>query len=530
KICALLAAAECAQELVAQRRLAITRLAGTSAGAIVACLFAADIPMGEVRERLRGLGPGGLRDLFPPLWRWTMYRRFLAGEPFWDTVPLRQLLAEFFDARGLATLGDLREKTGRHVFVTAANITTESRVDYFNDDESVVDSLISSCSLPFVFTAYGTCGNHAIVDGGICENLPIEVLKKDETQWGQVIGISLASDKAAEPPRGLKEFCLALLNTSINNSMMRARESIGAKRVFRIVTHIDTLDFARGLGEGLKKDHYDRIRYEAEKFFATLEMVRQPDGDQELLVGDPWRENDVETMKKLGRIYHAQHESIRLEYSRVQLVVYANSLLPAEHPQHGLPDLIEQTVVFRPHDQPVSCHRLTVGSTSATDFPGRVSCTVRNGRREVRSSEFVPSLSEGAARGPDPVGIKREILVFFNPPLPAGPDADAPFSIFMRDCLRGAMLPLREQGWDILECDVARAAAPVERMDLVLLLPESFPEVKMVADDDLRLGHEMSEGEIGEYYVPPGYRPLGWTARSVPSERCLRVKYLRSPS
>jgi predicted acylesterase/phospholipase RssA len=236
KICALLAAAECVQELVNQKQLEITRLAGTSAGSIVACLLAAGVPIGEVRQRLRSMGKGGFQKLFPPLAPWKMWALFLSGNPFWDTKPLQKLLAEFFNQRGFSTLGDIREKTGKRVLITASDITNARRLDYQEDHVPIVNTLIQSCSLPYVFITYKNCGDNAIVDGGICENLPIDTLKEEEDQLGKVIGISFLDPMPRTAPCSLKEFSLALMDTSINNSISRARESIGAKRVHRIET------------------------------------------------------------------------------------------------------------------------------------------------------------------------------------------------------------------------------------------------------------------------------------------------------
>ena len=526
KICALLAAAECVEEFVNRRQFEITRFAGTSAGAIVACLLAAEVPIGEVRQRLRAMGDAGLRRLFPSLGRIGMCRRFFLGHPFWGTGPLQDLLAEFFDRRGLSTLGDIKSQTGKTVFITASDITNERRLDYCHDSDPIVNSLIFSCSMPYVFSAYKNCGVNAIVDGGICENLPIDVLKEGEDEWGQVIGISFYS-RPRKAPRSLRDFSLALLNTSINNSMMRAKESIGAKRVFQIITDIDTLDFGRALGDGLGENHYGRIKLEAEKFFASLTMVQQPQGAPRLLVGDPWQGDNVETMKKMGRVYRAQHEPIKLEYESIALIVHANSLFPVGRYQHGLPDLIEQRIIFRPHDQSVGCHRLIVGSTTPTDFPGRLSCIVRNAQGKEHPSEVIPSRSEESALEKHMAEIKREILVFFIPQLPAGKDAQAPYTIVMRDCLRGAMSDLQETGESLLGTGVLRAAIPAKRVDLVLLVPEDYQPLEMISPEGGHVGRAMDDTELANFYVPDGFRALGWTGSNVLPDTYLKVKIVQ---
>jgi hypothetical protein len=282
------------------------------------------------------------------------------------------------------------------------------------------------------------------------------------------------------------------------------------------------------LSRGLEVDHYHRIELETEKFFTTLTMVRQPDGDHGLLVGDPWRGEDVETMRKMGSIYRAQHEATLLSYRRYALIVTANSLDLNTDPDQSLPDLVEQQLVFEPTDRTIFCHRLTVGSKTATDFPGRLSCTVRNVRNEEHRSDVVPCLR--AQDGEAQSGIEREILVFFEPPLEPGPDPDAPYTLLMRDLLRGGLADLEQTGFDELGAKVTRAAVAVPQIDLVMFVPESHPGVEMARLErpgaSSHPGRPMTPPELSFYNPPYGFRPVGWTGRDVPPKAYLGTQLI----
>ena len=79
KICHLLAAMEAIQELERLDELKVTRIAGTSAGAIVACMYAAKIDFAGFRTTLQsGLGQE-LLDLFHPPNVLAMAYSFVTG-------------------------------------------------------------------------------------------------------------------------------------------------------------------------------------------------------------------------------------------------------------------------------------------------------------------------------------------------------------------------------------------------------------------------------------------------------------------
>src|SRR5687767_2418273 len=64
KLCGLLAAMDAVQELHRRGIIQVTRIAGTSAGSIAACLFAAGADLGSVRERFKVLGTNGSLNRF----------------------------------------------------------------------------------------------------------------------------------------------------------------------------------------------------------------------------------------------------------------------------------------------------------------------------------------------------------------------------------------------------------------------------------------------------------------------------------
>jgi predicted acylesterase/phospholipase RssA len=65
KLCDLLAAAAAIKELENQKEVEVTRVAGTSAGAIAACWYATGLDIDLIRQRLRDKGPYFLKKVVP---------------------------------------------------------------------------------------------------------------------------------------------------------------------------------------------------------------------------------------------------------------------------------------------------------------------------------------------------------------------------------------------------------------------------------------------------------------------------------
>jgi predicted acylesterase/phospholipase RssA len=89
--------------------LVISRVAGTSAGAMAAALVAGQANMAALLEHLRGLEDGTLEKAFPALDKARLHRKlrllgrlFLRNRPLASDAPLADLLARAFKASGIA--------------------------------------------------------------------------------------------------------------------------------------------------------------------------------------------------------------------------------------------------------------------------------------------------------------------------------------------------------------------------------------------------------------------------------------------
>ena len=150
----------------------VDRLAGSSIGAIVAGVYAVSRDGAELEE--------------------ACYAEFVRRRPFSDwTVPTRAL------ARGARTRAGLGRVLGtdtvleglpRRLQVVTTDLSRRSR--QVHSRGNLVDAVIASARLPVLFAPIATDDGRLLVDGGVLDNLPVDLLTdRDE---GPVIAVNIS--------------------------------------------------------------------------------------------------------------------------------------------------------------------------------------------------------------------------------------------------------------------------------------------------------------------------------------------------
>ncbi|HUP60255.1 MAG TPA: patatin-like phospholipase family protein [Thermoanaerobaculia bacterium] len=502
KITYLIAALEAVQTLEREGALRVTRIAGTSAGAITGALYAAGVDMRRARDAFEAERET-LLDAFPPIGPlrslWKLFRR----QPFWSPAPLRALLRRLLAHR--ETLGDLEIP----LIVVAADLTNMQPCVYAAPNEPLISSIMDSAGIPFFFRTApdaAHAGYRVVVDGGICENLPSEELTY-AAESGEVVGITFGLSRAASPLTSFAGFARALVETAMRSSVLRAQLELGPNN-FVIHTDAGSFDFARALGAGLGAE-YRETRLLAERFFRDYaercskveERARSP------LTNDPGvsaqfpqrRLRDV--TGALRTMYQKQHESVGFEILSLRMIITGAS---QARPERRGPDDIRHEIVFRASDQPVHCYRIQLTPAAAPDLQ-KTQCEVFDASSLAIPFDLVPI--------PDQSGDAREYLLFFRAPIVAG-DPRAPVTLRVRDAVAGA-LRLVADGRDELLTRASRADRPIARVEIVVHLPEELSDTS-VAPAFGSEGARMSPSELVTYAAPAGYFTLGWKGENVP--------------
>jgi predicted acylesterase/phospholipase RssA len=506
KISALLAAMEAVQELQG-KELNVTRIAGTSAGSIVGCLFAAGVPLNTVKKLLSEGGIGAeLVQLFPIPGFMTMAYQAYFGKPFWRTQKLEQRLESLFKEQNVHTLKDLREKNGIEVLVIAADLRDAQKVP-IPETTNIVSAIMDSCGLPYCFRTWkaGKSSGPLIVDGGICENLPIDVLEENSEKYGPIAAISFAPVRRTAPTSVLS-YSMALLDTAMNNSINRAKALLPADHVLPLESSMTTFEFSRALKEGLG-DEYWRIKRQAKDFF--VDFVKAQRRQLYHVAEDPWNDQNAtlkRVMLNLGEMYEKQHAQSKFKYIKCDFVVQANCLLEEGELYHGNPDLLYYELTFQPASEPLYCVSIALTQTKNSKHLGKTSFQLLDAANNEIDLEYVPVCN------PDNMQA-RELLIFFTPALPAN---SGPYRLRFRDQAIGLMIPLREKGEDELAFYPRRALGPVGRINLVLHIPERLKNsLQIKAPTKAPEGRRMTDPELSNYDKPNGFYTLGWTGENV---------------
>jgi NTE family protein len=238
--------------LLASRRITITQLSGTSAGAINAAIIATALANGSPAQAGKALrsfwlsiaapdAPEVVRSLFGPLerhWRNSMNDWLLASGlilPYGGTTlgmhPLREAIIAHVD------IDAIRSKSAPALFVTVTNVKTGLPRVISNRDMSI-DTLLASASLPELFAAVEIDGEH-YWDGGYGGN---------PTLWPMIHGgfvddliiVQLLPDRIDDLPTDARSIRRRVGEIIFHSSLVAEMQAIHAMRSLAEPAHAPT--------------------------------------------------------------------------------------------------------------------------------------------------------------------------------------------------------------------------------------------------------------------------------------------------
>jgi len=511
KLTTLLAAASAIQDLQARNQITVTRIVGTSAGAIVGALLAANIDIEAFRAQLvAGSGKRISSSLAAPGGgKW--FRTILTGQPVWRTDELKSILEGVFKdysqrtGKPLSTLSEIQAATGVELRVVAADLRTPVPIVYKpnGNDKNVITALLDSAGIPIYFR---TWKHGSLVDGGLVQNFPWDELLDPQSpqtppKYGPIIGISFQNgtrDIATSPG----DYASALLNTALDAATERSRARLGNDRMLTLPSKFDTFDFKGALSEHALGDHFRLIKVETSNWFESF--LRQ---SGTLIQDDPWVSTSFSVMEKLGRMYELQHEQTMLKYRQMMLEIMAYTF-----EQEGRPDVINYSFSFFTLDKDVYCHSIALSQGPKDSGSFKQSAIKLLGPDgALIPTDYLPIVDPATPE-------KREIILFFDRILPAN---SGPYTLKIQDIVTGLMGDLFRDRRDVLFIRTERTKQPIDNVKTVLHVPEQFKTLRMVSASDLNerqvAGREMTPQELADFDGPgPGWITVGWTGQNAP--------------
>jgi predicted acylesterase/phospholipase RssA len=497
----LLAVMEVLQDLEG-KDIQITRVAGTSAGGITAALLANGVKAQDFKAFLIRDGQNLLQRCPRPSALGIAWK-LLTGKSLWNINVLRDLLKTHLK-EGLK-FSELKLPLA----LMAADLQERQPKIYSTDkhgEETVLKAVMDSAAVPIAFRCWNRQDGALHVDGGICENLPIEQIGGSEDKDGPVVAFGF--DKPPGPaPTGLKEFGMALLDVVLNHNERRARQLLPAGRVLLLPAVISTFDFPTAFGKGLNSD-YDEVKGKVARFLSDFCKTERQSAATIAAGMDAWSHSDRiarEIMEGIGEVYMAQHANRKIRYTEAKYEIKAYSLTDSERN-----DETEIETIFYTIDEPVYCLGFAIDRPPGSRFTGIAEIRVTDKSGSPVKIRPLPMIK------PEDPKRYRRICVFFENPLPpnTGPYrvrlVDSPAQLMDRLRLRNPDEP------DEIAFSLPRSTDPV-RIRLVLHIPAGSPiHYRWKQASGYCKGDEMTPLELDQFAAPRNFVTLGWIKKDVP--------------
>lgn len=272
------------------------RVAGASAGAITAAMYAAGYTSAEMKDLLWRKDFNEFADIRPFLkggffgWIrriWIALPPILRHYGVFSTRPFYLWVKKLLEEKGVRTFSDCTVP----LRVFASNITRQELLTFDwekTPDMEVAEAVRMSMTIPFFFRAHRwrLDGQEAlVVDGGVLKNYPIDTF--DDNRDCGTVGLKLISEgelEPAPPANNVGSFISRIINTMrVAHEKIHVEEADWARTVPINTGKISTTKF--DLTEAEKQFLYESGRKAAEK--AIGEGLLQPQGRKGLLRPQP---------------------------------------------------------------------------------------------------------------------------------------------------------------------------------------------------------------------------------------------------
>lgn len=342
RLAGLLAAAEALSDAcVRETDVTVKRLAGTSAGAIAAALFARSrgggTPIAAIRHALRTEERRkAVEKAFPKVSFSRTLWRIPRGLPLYDSRDLAVLLEQWIPAE--LTFDQLKAASGMDVLVVATQLRSGAAYVYGHTPGSgtkkVLEGVVASSSIPFFLTGRGgrnVFNDH--VDGMFSQNLPVHALLDAATDRDRItLAVSVEGVEVPEVPLQVDDLAAEnrpltntqlvgrVIETMFNEQHRAAVTRVGADRVVSLRTVLPSSDFNSFVRVGLGPD-YDSVKVQAaSQLRAVMNQART-----KAISFDVTVENANRHREQLGK--HVDRKDVRLFTTGIsRLTVNADSL------------------------------------------------------------------------------------------------------------------------------------------------------------------------------------------------------------
>jgi NTE family protein len=239
-------------------------VAGTSAGSIVAALYAAGYSVEEMKTIFENMN---FLDLLDKHFGGAAFLLFRHSLGLYKGRKIYEWIYRLLEKKRITTFSDIPAATD--LKIAAADITTHSLLIFDRDRYahfSVAAAVRMSISIPFFFDAV-KFGDSLVVDGGVISNFPLQLFPNNE----ETLGFQLISNRGVpRSPHGPFEYIGSLMGTMLEaNDKLRAKQTPRDRLIEIDTTNIPATNFA--LSEQEKQALFQQGRTAALEFYREFQ-------------------------------------------------------------------------------------------------------------------------------------------------------------------------------------------------------------------------------------------------------------------
>jgi hypothetical protein len=357
----------------------------------------------------------------------------------------------------------------------------------------VVEAILDSCALPFFYRSYRDLKSNSLIDGGICDNLPVQHLLDDKREFGEIFAICLNTPPAKQQlPTHIFGYAWSIWTAVSNDAIRRTRATLNTAHVIDLVSDISLTDFKSAIDQVKIREKYQTTRdVVLTKLMDYAKLQSYGEVSERITVSG--HIDASEMMSALFGIYKQHFDRRDYRIVKASYVVRADCLDKLSGVRSRRADQVtRETVIELPKDgSPLSCIRNFID----TDANGTYS-TTRWSVEYIKSKRSVRPIIIPADNPDTDVAGSIDCLLFFERPLQGNEDDGFEIRISSHYAKSDAMLPLELNGSDFISSQNGHDIV-VEELDLVLCVPKAVGQLA-VAWDPL-----LSSTQKGVYVTDP---------------------------
>lgn len=238
KLVALMAAAQAVYD--ASEKIKVTRISGTSAGALAGCMLATGKDPELFRQSMLRLAEKDWPQIKRKAGTLRLAVDLVRGIPLYNSEQYKAFLYKLFNET--ARVSHMRELEISCLFHASDIQNGMPKIfDGTQADHTIKEALFCSSALPFIFETYS---GSPYVDGGLINNFPSDQLNNGEDD---ILGFGFKRFGTYDFKKGAFEYSKALIFTAMDVAVERSLEKLPKDRVKYIETDIETLEFDKAI-------------------------------------------------------------------------------------------------------------------------------------------------------------------------------------------------------------------------------------------------------------------------------------------